>query len=83
MRVEQYISDAIQPFVTQRIGSHFRVEATRIGKEQIDALVRIYRGPLLEIELRYQILWDEIEIGSQVYNIGQVNSPESAPLRVR
>jgi phage gp46-like protein len=79
-RVEQYISDAIQPFISQRIGSQFRVQATRIGKEQIDALVRIYRGPILEIELRYQILWEGINVGDPNYNIGQVTSPLSAPI---
>lgn len=72
MRVEQYISDAIAPFIAQRIGSQFRVEATRVGKEQINALVRIYRGPALEIELRYQILWDGIDISSQDYNVGKL-----------
>lgn len=80
-RVEQYIAEAIQPFISQRIGSYFKVEATRIGKEQIDALVRIYRGPTLEIELRYQMLWNEIEATSSNYNIGILPSPESAPLR--
>src|SRR5215831_13605215 len=38
-RVEQYIRDAIQPFLDRRIGSEMYVEATRIGKERIDALV--------------------------------------------
>jgi phage gp46-like protein len=71
MRVEQYISEAIQPFIAQRIGSQFKVQATRIGKEQIDALVRIYRGPVLEIELRYQILWEGVNVGDPNYNIGQ------------
>jgi phage gp46-like protein len=57
--VTQYIRECIQPFIDRRIGSSFTVEATRVGKEQIDALIRIYRGPIVEIELRYAILWDE------------------------
>jgi phage gp46-like protein len=79
-RVEQYIREAIQPFIQRRIGSAIYVEATRVGLEQIVALVRIYRGPMLEIELQYQILWDEIpqiEPPSQyAYNIGRLRVPE-------
>ena len=59
-RVQQYIREAIQPFIDRRIASYMEVEATRIGKERIDALVRIYRGPIPAIELRYSILWGEI-----------------------
>jgi phage gp46-like protein len=61
--VEQYIREAIKPFIENRIGSSMKVEASRIGKERIDALVRIYRGPVMEIELQYQILWSEIYEG--------------------
>jgi phage gp46-like protein len=74
-RVEQYISEAIQPFLDRRIGSTMQVKATRIGRERIDALVRIYRGPSLEIELRYQILWSDIIKGGGSYDIGQAINP--------
>jgi phage gp46-like protein len=60
-RVENYIRQAIQPFIDRRIGSELYVKADRVGIERIDALIRIYRGPILEIELRFQVLWDEIE----------------------
>lgn len=79
-RVEQYIRSAIQPFLDRRIGSRMYVEATRVGREQIDAIVRIYRGPELEVDLRYQILWEGIEVTKEGYNIGRLPSPESAPL---
>lgn len=59
--VEQYISEAIQPFVDQRIASRFYVAAERVGRERIDAVVRIYRGPGAPIDLRFQVLWDDIE----------------------
>ena len=59
-RVEQYISESIQPFVDLKIASGFDVEATRVGVERIDAYVVIYRGPIKPIELRFQILWQEI-----------------------
>lgn len=73
--VEQYIREAIQPFLDRRIGSQMYVEATRVGKEQIDALVRIYRGPILEIDLRYQILWGGVIGESLSYDIGIPESP--------
>jgi phage gp46-like protein len=75
VRVEQYIREAIQPFIDRRFGSRMAVKATRIGKEQIDALVRIYRGPLLEIELRYQVLWDGVVVADGRYDIGQLINP--------
>jgi phage gp46-like protein len=75
VRVEQYIREAIQPFIDRRIGSRMAVEATRIGKERIDALVRIYRGPMLEIELRYQVLWNDIVAADGRYDVGQLINP--------
>lgn len=71
-RVEQYIHEAIQPFIDQRIGSSFEVQATRNGKERIDALVRIYRGPIIEIELRYAILWTDMVVAGGGYDIGML-----------
>jgi phage gp46-like protein len=56
--VISYIRLALQPFVDRKICSSFDVWATRIDTQRIDALIRIYRGPLREIELRYAMLWD-------------------------
>jgi phage gp46-like protein len=75
VRVEHYIREAIQPFLDRRIGSAMYVEATRVGKERIDALVRIYRGPITEIELRYQILWEGMLEEGGDYNIGHPANP--------
>jgi phage gp46-like protein len=58
--VQNYISEAIQPFVDQKVCSGFEVIVQRIDKQRIDALIRIFRGPLSDIELRYQILWNEL-----------------------
>src|SRR5262249_41414320 len=60
-RVEQYIAEALRPFVDLRIVSSFDVEAVRVGVQRIDAYVVLYRGPKTPVELRFQILWDEIE----------------------
>jgi phage gp46-like protein len=75
VRVEQYIREAIQPFIDRRIGSRMAVEATRVGKEQINALVRIYRGPMLEIELRYAILWEGVVAAASGYDVGHLLNP--------
>lgn len=75
VRVEQYIREAIQPFIDLRIGTRFDVEATRVGKERIDALIRIYRGNALEIELRYAILWQDMITQGGGYDIGQAQNP--------
>jgi len=60
-RVEQYISEALQPFVTNKIATSFDVDAWRVGTQQIEATVVIYRGPTRPVELRFQVLWNEIE----------------------
>jgi phage gp46-like protein len=71
VRVENYIREAIQPFLDRRIGSHMEVEATHLGTDRIDARVRIFRGPETEVDLRYQILWDGIITASEAYDIGK------------
>ena len=60
-RVEQYIREAIQPFIDMKVASTFDVEVTRVSIERIDALVVMYRGPKSSVELRFQILWNDIE----------------------
>lgn len=61
-RVRRYISEAIWPFINNRIASNFEVEVLRSPYERnrIDAGVRIYRGPRRAVDLRYQILWEDI-----------------------
>ncbi|HVG51531.1 MAG TPA: phage GP46 family protein [Xanthobacteraceae bacterium] len=60
-RVEEYITEAMQPFVDLKIATSFDVEAWRVGKERIYAAVVIYRGPKRPVDLRFEILWNEIE----------------------
>jgi phage gp46-like protein len=55
-----YIRDAIQPFVDYKIASRFEVMSMRTSKQEIDAVVRIYRGPRIAIDLAYQMLWQGI-----------------------
>ena len=60
-RVKAYITSAIQPFVDHKICTRFDIWCDRstARDDRVDALVRIYRGPLPAIELRYAVLWDE------------------------
>jgi phage gp46-like protein len=75
VRIENYIREAIQPFLDQRIGSRLDVSVNRVDKQRIDALIRIYRGPAVEIELRYQVLWDGVVAQSDFADIGKAVAP--------
>jgi phage gp46-like protein len=57
---EQYCRVALQPLIDRRICSHIDVEATRASIERINVMIKVYRGPQLLIELRFQNLWDGI-----------------------
>jgi hypothetical protein len=57
VRIRNYIRAAIQPFLDRRIGSQMELVVTPVDAQHIDALIRIYRGPILEIDLRYQIFF--------------------------
>jgi phage gp46-like protein len=60
VRVEQYTREALKPFIDRRIASKISVTAQRVGRQEIDAHVTIYRGPLTAIELRFQFLWSQV-----------------------
>jgi phage gp46-like protein len=59
-RVDTYIRNAIQPFIDRRIATQMDVKVERVGRERIQALIRLYRGPRLAVDLRYQVLWSGI-----------------------
>jgi phage gp46-like protein len=58
--VMNYIRDSIQPFVDYKIASRFDIMSVRVDKQQINAVVRLYRGPSAAIDLMYQVLWNGI-----------------------
>jgi phage gp46-like protein len=58
--VMNYIRDAIEPFIVQKIASKYEIVSLRVDKQRIDAVVRIYRGPNIAIDLMYQMLWQGI-----------------------
>jgi phage gp46-like protein len=58
-RARIYTYNALQHFVDQGIASRVEVSAVRTDLQRIEVTATIYRGPLAEIELRYQMLWEE------------------------
>jgi hypothetical protein len=48
--------------IDKRLCTAIDVEATKGSIERINVLIRLYRGPQQQIELRFQDLWDEIRI---------------------
>jgi phage gp46-like protein len=58
--VEQYIREAIQPFIDLGIATSMSVEAWQATRQQINAHVMLFRGPTAAVDLTYQVLWDEI-----------------------
>ena len=61
-RAETYVREALQPFVERRFCSRIAVRAERTGRERIEVVATVFRGPQLAIELRYQALWDELKL---------------------
>jgi phage gp46-like protein len=58
-RARRYTISALQPFIDMGAASQINVVATRTDLQEIVVDVKIYRGPLSEIALRYQVLWEE------------------------
>jgi phage gp46-like protein len=62
VRAEYYIREALQPFINLKIASHMDVQCNRVGLERIDALVRLYRYGDMLVDLRFQVLWDDMSV---------------------
>jgi phage gp46-like protein len=60
MLAEQYCRVALQPMIDKNLCSHIDVEVTKGSIERINVAIKVYRGPQLQIDLRFQNLWDEI-----------------------
>lgn len=60
-RARQYTLAALQPFVDRLVASSVTVTATRTQLDRIEVSTTIYRGPRDEINLRWQLLWEEDE----------------------
>jgi phage gp46-like protein len=60
-RAEDYTRQALQPLIDARMCSFIDVKAARVGDEQIDVAIIIYRGTEPEIQLIFQDLWRQME----------------------
>ena len=60
-RAEQYISDAVRPFVTYGIADDFAVRAYWFRHEALGCEVDLFRKRGGNVLLRYEPLWREIE----------------------
>ena len=58
-KAENFIREALQPFVDKKIASRVEVQVERGSLNRIDALARLYRGPKIAIELRFENLWND------------------------
>jgi phage gp46-like protein len=58
--VMNYINETLQPFIDRKIASRFQIMSAKVTKQQIDVVIRVYRGPLTAIDLMYQLLWQGI-----------------------
>lgn len=59
-RLINYVRDALQPFIDNKICTRFEIMSTKVDSQRVDMLVRIYRGPRYAVDLMYQVLWQGI-----------------------
>ena len=56
-RARQYIAEALQPFVDNRIATRFDIALAQDTPERISGTITIYRGPKTAIALQFADLW--------------------------
>jgi phage gp46-like protein len=60
MRCEQYTREALRPFIIRGIATAVDVKAARVGRQEIDVFVTMYRGPKQAIQMQFAYLWDQV-----------------------
>lgn len=60
-RIDEYIAEALQPFVDLGVASRFTSNTMRKGLHSIYSDITIYRGPNDEVSLRFQYLWEGVK----------------------
>jgi len=58
-RAKQYTLQALQPLIDKKIATRVDVQVARTELSRVEVHAIIYRGPKNEIDLRYQLLWEE------------------------
>ncbi|SDA12866.1 Mu-like prophage protein gp46 [Methylobacterium sp. UNC378MF] len=64
VQIEDYIREALQPFLDRRIASRLDVTVVRAGVERIEARIVMYRGDELLLDLRFSDLWAGIVVSA-------------------
>lgn len=59
-RAEEYIHEALTPFVTLGVVSSYDLDVAWFARERLGATVTLYRGPRASIEVRFETLWDQL-----------------------
>lgn len=59
-RVNEYIDEAIKPFIDIGVASRYSVDTKRTGLHGIGSEITIFRGPKDDIALRFQYLWQGV-----------------------
>jgi phage gp46-like protein len=62
IRAETYTRDALQPLIEMGFCSGIDVQAGRVDVDRIDVSVIVYRGPIPEIQLVFQDLWNQLTV---------------------
>lgn len=59
-RAEEYIREALDPFVDKRICDSYDLAVAWFAHERLGAEITFYRGPKESIAVRFEKLWDEV-----------------------
>ena len=64
VQVEDYIREALQPFLDRKITTRLDVSVVRAGVERLTARIVMYRGDQRLLDLRYADLWANILVSA-------------------
>jgi len=64
VQVEDYIREALQPFLDRKIATRLDVTVVRAGIERITASIVMYRGDELLLSLQFSDLWAGIVVSA-------------------
>ncbi len=78
-RAKQYTTEALQPFIKQSMASQMDISAIQVGETSIQVTAVLYRGPLEEIALRFQTLWEEPDIINDYVTVPKINTLRRIP----
>lgn len=59
-RAVSFANECLQPFVDAKIISDFDATVAQINAQRVDTTATLYRGPLPDISLQFQSLWNEL-----------------------